>query len=280
MGADKAALPWHGSTLLRRAVGLVARGADGPVVVVRSPGQRLPTLPADVEVLDDPAEGRGPLQGLAVGLAALADEADVAFVCATDAPLLHPALVAAVLRAVSPLAGDVDSTAGESAETRPDAVVPHVDGHRQPLAAAYATALADTAQDLVDAGRGGPGALLDSVRTRVLSRAQLLADSRLAIVDPRLCSLHDVDDPDAYAAALAEPAPQVRVRRFGVLATGGRSTPVDVRAWTLGDAAATVGLELDRHVVAAVNGDQAARDPETPLAQGDEVALLSADAGG
>ena len=69
MGAPKAGLDWHGSTLLRRTVGLVARGVDGPVVVLRSPGQPLPALPPGVEVVDDPVEGRGPLQGLAVGLA-------------------------------------------------------------------------------------------------------------------------------------------------------------------------------------------------------------------
>jgi molybdenum cofactor guanylyltransferase len=36
----------------------------------------------------------------------------------------------------------------------------------------------------------------------------------------------------------------------------------------------------DRHVVAALNGDQISRDPELPLAAGDAVAFLAADAGG
>ena len=53
-----------------------------------------------------------------------------------------------------------------------------------------------------------------------------------------------------------------------------------VQAATLGAAAATAGLELGEHVVAAINGDRIARDPEMPLAAGDEVALLAADAGG
>ncbi|MCW2616823.1 MAG: molybdenum cofactor guanylyltransferase, partial [Frankiales bacterium] len=44
--------------------------------------------------------------------------------------------------------------------------------------------------------------------------------------------------------------------------------------------AAQVGVALDRHVLAAVNGDQTSRDPGTPLVAGDVVALLSADAGG
>jgi molybdopterin converting factor small subunit len=37
---------------------------------------------------------------------------------------------------------------------------------------------------------------------------------------------------------------------------------------------------LDRHLLAAVNGDQTVRDGELPLAEGDVVAFLSADAGG
>src|SRR5258708_4491047 len=41
MGTPKAALEWHGSTLLRRTVGIMLRGADGPVVC--SPAR--PSLP-------------------------------------------------------------------------------------------------------------------------------------------------------------------------------------------------------------------------------------------
>ena len=73
MGSPKAALEWHGSTLLWRTVAIIGRAADGPVVVVRAPGQELPALPPGTEVVDDPLEGKGPVQGIAAGLAALAD---------------------------------------------------------------------------------------------------------------------------------------------------------------------------------------------------------------
>src|SRR3569623_1526455 len=84
MGTPKAALEWHGSTLLRRIPGVVVRAVVGPVVVVRAPGQELPALPRDVEVAEDAREGRGPLQGLAAGLAAARGHAEVAFVSSTD----------------------------------------------------------------------------------------------------------------------------------------------------------------------------------------------------
>ena len=45
-------------------------------------------------------------------------------------------------------------------------------------------------------------------------------------------------------------------------------------------AAAAAGITLDRHVLAALNGDQLTRDGETPLVAGDEVLFMSADAGG
>jgi molybdopterin-guanine dinucleotide biosynthesis protein A len=53
-----------------------------------------------------------------------------------------------------------------------------------------------------------------------------------------------------------------------------------VRAWSLGAAAAGVGLTLHEHVVAALNGDKITRDPELPLVSGDTVAFMVADAGG
>src|SRR3954452_16774490 len=87
MGRPKAALEWHGSTLLRRVCGIVGRAVDGPVVVVRAPGRGLPALPAAVEIVDDAREGRGPLQGLAAGLAAVRDRSPVAYVSSTDVPL-------------------------------------------------------------------------------------------------------------------------------------------------------------------------------------------------
>ena len=52
MGSAKAALEWHGSTLLRRVTGIVGRAVTGPVIVVRAPGQPLPMLAGDIEIVD------------------------------------------------------------------------------------------------------------------------------------------------------------------------------------------------------------------------------------
>lgn len=268
MGTPKAALEWHGSTLLRRVTGIVARAVDGPLLVIRAPGQELPTLSPDVEVLDDPSEGLGPLQGLAVGLDALAQRAETAYVCSTDLPFLHVAFVRRVLRGFG---------AGPDS---PDVVLPHAGGFPQPLAAGYRTKLAPAVAALVAARRLRPAFLFDECRVTRLDDAALLADPLLAALDPDLDSVHNINEPEDYRAARVRPAPEITVARYGVLASQGQRGPRTVRAATLAGAAAGVGLELDRHVIAAVNGDQMARDGELPLVAGDTVAFLSADAGG
>jgi molybdenum cofactor guanylyltransferase len=267
MGTPKATLEWHGSTLLRRVTGIVARATGGPIVVVRAPGQDLPAMPKDVEVTEDAKEGRGPLQGLAAGLAAVDGRADVAFVSSTDAPLLHPAFVR---RVVGALDGDHD------------VALPRAGGFPHPLAAAYRTALLPAVEELIAGDRMRPAFLFETCRVRPLDEAALLADPAVAAFDPALDSVLNLNEPADYQAARARPAPEVAVRCYGAVSRGreaGRS-PVVVNAATLGGAAAGVDLELDEHVVAALNGDQITRDPDEPLAVGDTVAFLAADAGG
>jgi molybdenum cofactor guanylyltransferase len=264
MGTPKAGLEWHGSTLLRRTASILQRVADGPVVVVRAPGQPLPELPPQVRVADDSHEGLGPVQGLAAGLAAVAGQAEAAFVCSTDLPFLHPAFVRRVLRA-----------AGNGA----DVGLPVARGFPQPLAAAYRTALAPVAERLVAERRLRPAFLFDECTVSRLDEAALRADPVLAALDPDLDSVLNVNEPAEYQAARARPAPEITVQRFGALAEGRRG-PQAVRAATLAGAAAAAGVTLDGHVVAALNGDQITRDGQTPLVTGDSVFFLAADAGG
>ena len=266
MGRPKANLEWHGSTLLHRVTGIVGRGVDGPVVVVRAPDQELPELPPGVRVVEDAAEGRGPLQGLAAGLDAVRDDAEVAFVSSTDVPLLHPAFVRAVVRA--------------AAEPDVEVTLPVVHGFRHPLASAYRTSLVEAVERLIAEGRMRPAFLFEECRTRVLTEADLLRDRELAEADPELLSVLNLNEPDDYERARARAAPSVTVRRYGTLATNLGREPIAIRAATLEAAARAAGLALDRHVVAALNGDQITRHPELPLAGGDEIAFLAADAGG
>lgn len=264
MGTSKAALEWHGSTLIRRVVGIVARGVDR-VVVVRAPGQALPRLPPEVAVVEDAREGRGPLQGILAGIEAVAGDAEIAFVSSTDVPLLHPSFVAHVL------------AAGRGA----DVAVPRAGGFRHPLAAAYSTRLLPELVALVEADRMKPAFLFDRCRVAWLEEETLRADPRLAAHDPGLDSLRNLNEPSDYRRARALPGPDVRVERYGILRADGPAS-MEARAATLGAAVMAAGLDLGdlRQIVAAVNGDQMSRDPELPLVSGDVIALMAGGAGG
>lgn len=245
MGRPKAALDWHGTTLLARTVGVLARAVGGPVLVVRAPGQALPVLRDDVSVVDDPAEGVGPLLGVATGLAALDGRAEVAFVAATDLPLLHPAFVARVLAAC---------TGGT------DLALPHAHGYPQPLAAAYRVALAPLLRSRAAAGRPRLVDLPERVNTRWLDEAALLAEPVLAAADPDLDSVLNVNSADDYEAARRRGPPAVTVHA----ASGDHR----VRAGTLG--AAVPGGDSGS---ARLNGKPAPAGAATPLVTGDVVTV-------
>ena len=274
MGTAKAALEWHGSTLLRRVTGVLARAAGGPVVVVRAAGQPLPPLTAWVEVIEDPRPGLGPVQGIAAGLAAVASRAEFAFVCATDMPFLHPAFVRAVLAAAGGETGG--SGPGDRPGTvlpgaaPPDAVLPVARGYPQPLAAVYRTALAAEAGRRAAAGQLRLRSLLQNCVVRRQGEAALLGCRELAAVDPGLESLANLNTPADYARARARPAPGITVASGAE--AGGAGRPA--RAATLAQAAAAAGLGLSRAATVRGSGDTTAlrtEDGEFPLVSGDEV---------
>jgi molybdenum cofactor guanylyltransferase len=257
MGAPKAELEWHGSTLLRRVTGLLARSVNGPVIVVGAPEQELPPLPATVSVVRDAREGRGPMQGLAAGMAAVDDRAEIVYVSSTDVPLLHPAFVRRVLSAFT-------------AEV--DVVLPLVGGYRQPLAAGYRVGLLGAVQELVAADRLRPGSLFERCRVRALEAREMLADARLAFVDPRLASVSNLNDPADYEAACALPPPQIQVETPG-------GTRRVVAAWSLGELSAGLrDRRLGPRSVVTLNGEPAAPDPELPLVAGDAVRFMETGA--
>ncbi len=177
MGAPKAGLEWHGSTLLRHVAGVVGAAA-GPVIVVRAPGQELPALPPDVRVVEDARGGRGPLEGLRAGLRALDPAVEAAYVAAVNLPFLPPE---AVRRTLGALAGRVN------------AAVPRAGGRAHPLAAAYRPAVLPTVNALLDEGRARMGDLLERLD--------------VAWLDEEPEALRNLNTPSDYARARALPPP-------------------------------------------------------------------------
>jgi molybdopterin-guanine dinucleotide biosynthesis protein A len=181
MGRPKAWLPFGPEVMLQRVVRILAEVVS-PIVVVAAQGQDLPKLPASVEIARDEDEGFGPLAGLAVGLAALADRVDAAYASSCDVPLLSVPFVARVIAALEDH----------------DLAVPRDGGFHHPLAAVYRTRLVPTVRELVAARHLRPVFLLERARSREIDVAELRP------VDPELRSLRNINTPEEYAAALKD----------------------------------------------------------------------------
>ena len=181
MGRPKAWLPFGPEVMLQRVVRILS-GVVSPIVVVAAQGQDLPELPSDVEIARDEEEGLGPLAGLAVGLAALADRVDAAYASSCDVPLLSAAFVSSVIGALHD----------------DDLAIPRDGEFHHPLAAVYRTRLVTTIRALVASRRLRPVYLLKCARAREIEVAELRP------VDRELSSLRNINTPDEYAAALKD----------------------------------------------------------------------------
>lgn len=268
MGRDKATLPFLGETLLSRVVRILGSCA-GEVVVVARAGQELPALPGGTGIAHDEVEGRGPLAGIAAGLRA--SSADLVFVTTGDVPLLVPAFADLLFAS----AGDASL------------VFPEEDGIANALCAVWRRTALASVDARLSAGRLRPFAVSEELATVTVP------EDRLRTVDPSLRSLRDCDTPEAYASALRDAAPVVRVEFFDVARLRAGRPFLDVEAATMGAAVAAAAARLPGlvgevvadglltpHFRANLRGERFVADPSTPLAPGDSVLLLSAQSGG
>jgi molybdopterin-guanine dinucleotide biosynthesis protein A len=166
--------------MLQRVVRLV-RSAVAPVVVVAAPGQRLPALPDDVRIARDEIAGRGPLQGIAAGLAAIDPSVEFVYATATDVPFLVPAWIRLLVARI----GDND------------VAIPFVQGFHNPLAALYRrAAVLREARALLAQNHLRPLFLMERLQTVVLDEDDLRS------VDPELETIWNLNTPDDYERAL------------------------------------------------------------------------------
>lgn len=181
MGQPKAWLPFAGELMLPRVVRLLAEVVS-PIVVVAAPAQDVPPLPAEIRIVRDDEKGRGPLQGLAAGLAALPQTAEGAYLTSCDVPFLQPAFVRRLIELLGAQC----------------ICVPHVGAFHHPLAAVYRLNILPVVHQLLTENRLRPFFLFEQVPTRVVA-AQELAD-----VDPTFQTLRNLNTPEEYEAALRE----------------------------------------------------------------------------
>jgi molybdopterin-guanine dinucleotide biosynthesis protein A len=165
--------------------GVLRAAVRGPVIAVAAPDQQVPALPDGVRLARDRVAEEGPLRGVEAGLLAIGDRADAVFVASVDAPLLHPAFVAALLTDLRP---------------DDDLLVPEAQGFRHPLTAVWRTSTLPVVTAALADGVAGPGYLFERVRTRFLDEPALLALPGVADADPRLDSLRNANTPEELAS--------------------------------------------------------------------------------
>jgi molybdopterin-guanine dinucleotide biosynthesis protein A len=146
MGSSKALLQWQGVPLVAHVASVLVTVAD-PVIVVAAADQKLPPLPAGVEVAVDAQPEQGPLEAMSAGMRAVDGRADLVFVSAVDVPLLHGEFVLGVVNAVG---------AAQMA-------LPVSEGHDHYLAAAYRLELRGLAEQLLVSGERRVGALAERI---------------------------------------------------------------------------------------------------------------------
>lgn len=171
-GRDKLAELLDGRPLLDHAIAAVLTVSDDVVVVVEPGADR--SVPAGVRVVQDRVAFEGPLAGVAVGLAALTDDADRVIVVAGDMPSLSPGVLRSLLDAL----GDPPTIAAAVLD----------DGGPMPMAVRRAEA-ARSAGELLDAGERRLRALPDRLV------ATVVPGTTWRTVDPEGLTLRDIDRP-------------------------------------------------------------------------------------
>ncbi len=173
MGRAKAWLPLGDERLLQRVVRILASVVDPVVAAV---GQELPPLPEGVEIVRDHHDARGPLAGLAAGLAALDGRAEAVYVSSCDVPFLNADFIRTAI-------GQLGTHA---------IAVPRIGGYSHPLAGVYRLSVRPTVEAMLAGGRLRLRDLFDEVPTGWIE-AEAFHD---------LESLININTPDEYEAAL------------------------------------------------------------------------------
>ena len=274
MGTAKALLPFDNEPLIVHIVRRLQPLFD-EVVVVAAPGQPLPSMP--VRVVHDDLAYQGPVGGICYGLQAAVGEFGLVTSC--DSAFLRPSLISYLL-----------SLRGDS-----DVVVPRWQDRLQPLLAIYRRSVVPHLQRQLAAADLRPVHLFDKVRTRYVG------EDEIRRVDPDGDSFFNMNRPEDYAEALerwAACSVACTVELFGVPRMLAKTREIHLRlppGATLAEAFAALtaampvlsgrvvvpgGAALAEGYACNVNGLHFVRDAGTLVSGGDNIAIMSADAGG
>jgi molybdenum cofactor guanylyltransferase len=281
MGSPKALLPFDDEPLI---VHLVRRLQPlfGDIVVVAAPEQELPSM--RVTLVRDEVAYQGPVGGIYYGLQAARDES--AFVTSCDSAFIAPDLISYL--------------ASLSADW--DVVVPRWEGRLQPLLAVYRKTVVPHLADQLARHELRPVYLFDTVPTHVVE------EDEIRRFDPDGASFFNMNSPSDYQEALSlwrtrangagNQPPRCTVELFGVarMLTGTREVTLSIPPHATlahvfaalagklpllsGQVLSADGTRLVEGYACNLNGLEFVRNSETRINPGDNIAIMSADAGG
>jgi molybdopterin-guanine dinucleotide biosynthesis protein A len=176
MGQDKAMLVLDGKTLLEHVATTMKQVFPNVIVSVRRLREGIETR----QVCDE-QEARGPLGGLVAGMAHV--DTPWMFAVACDMPFVKADMIAQLAKYRFELVN----------QNPPQAIVPMIDGHAQPLAAFYVTDTLAVLRKYLAMGDNSIRGVLRNLNVRYVSEAELGGS------DPQLRSFFDLDTPEDFA---------------------------------------------------------------------------------
>jgi len=303
MGRPKALLPFDGEPLIRHLVRTL-QPLFAEVVVVGGAGDEFVELSSllcsqlkqpnrlnepnelnkpNVTLVRDEIAYQGPVGGIYYGLREAKGE--FVFLTSCDVPFLNLALISHLISRISDY----------------DVVVPYWQDRFQPLHAVYRRSVAPLLGEQLERGELRPIFLYEKVRTRRVS------EDEIRRFDPEGLSFLNMNTPEDYTEALKRwqrPAPLLSgtasctVELFSVARLLAKTSKIDLtlpREATLADVLAALSDRLpvlvgpviatDKKSLTSgnacnINGRTFVRDPKAPVQPGDNIFIISADAGG
>jgi molybdopterin-guanine dinucleotide biosynthesis protein A len=273
MGTPKALLRFDDEPLIVHVVSTLKQMFDD-IVVVAAPGQQLPAMP--VTLVHDDVAYQGPVGGICYGLRAARGES--AFVSACDSAFLNLRLIERLLEPIAAC----------------DVVVPHWQDRLQPLHAVYRRSVLPLLEDQLARGELRPVFLFDKVKTCKVGEEEIRR------FDSDGTSFFNMNTPEDYEEARNRWRAPIRctIELFGVarLVSGTNEIALELRRGAtysqlftalaerlpalVGRVIALDPTRLIEGYACNVNGRAFVRSPQATIFDGDNIAILSADAGG
>ncbi len=181
-GKNKAFLNIGGKTILSRLIDILEKHFDEILLVTKNPSEYSDYTDennSSIKIITDMYGDRSSLTGVHSGLYHAKNH--FSFVVPCDAPFIKPAFIRLLLGSIEP---------------QDDVIIPHYDGHYEPLCALYSKRCIPAIEKLLNSGDYRIYNFFHSVNLKTVGK------ERLKEADPEMLSFFNVNTPEALEASL------------------------------------------------------------------------------